>query len=80
MDRLKFNNIPSPEEVIGIEKTILDEKINKPDGHNLDAIAMSIYIDEMKKLQKEENGNFSEKQKAVAKEYLPVRIKKNYRI
>lgn len=76
MDRLKFNNVPSPEEVIG--KEILSsgqEKITIPDGHDLDGIALSIYIYEMKKLQKDETGNFSEQQKAVALEYVDYLLK-----
>jgi len=68
MDRLKINNIPHPAEVLNKE-----EYIDVSDGHNLDGIAMSLYIEEMKKnsnQQKTDDQNFSEAQKEIAKEYL----------
>lgn len=68
MDRLKINNIPSPIEILKEETTQLIEEL--PDGNNLDGLAMSIYIEEMKKLKNNEDGSFSETQKKVAKEYL----------
>lgn len=73
MDRLKFNNVPHPEEILSQEELsqlIGDEQLSLSDGHNLDGIAMTLYIDEMKKLQKMQPDNFSEIQKTVAKGYL----------
>jgi len=68
MDRLKFNNIPHPAEVLGKE-----EYLEIANSHDLDGIALSLYIDEMKKHKSKQqigSQSFNDTQRQIAKEYL----------